>query len=866
MPDFARMIDEFQYSLIVMLAGVHWSLQKALIMAGYTVKVVNQWLIENAFAPIITQTNESVQVAVSVVFVVALLVLGITYLLAAFIRLEVVNPRSAIIWYAAGALFFAVGPSLYQGMNDFRLTIGQTMYLSVLDSLDASAGNAFNSLSLVESDDLDMGALCDQLDVYLPSAAGVGPVDGLDIAMAYLRAHAQDVMGYPQPLYSPGCGIYFMNPNPSTWTTSPEGSVVPMDWNLDGGYFNGDRSPVTWDALSDIDRDASVAMAGASQRRALTAWPVLLFGFAEQIVHLLITIAMGITFVSFAVAILFAFFKRTESIAQNMINQWIELIVQTVAIALVQALIMGFFLAGTAAGSAPAVIGISLICLVFILIALFSGVKAVWNSFNRLFNAMGQAAGGTIMSPGAAAAVTAGGAAAAVVGGTALMGTVASIGSNTLAGMSAMNQGATRAQAAGLTLGGFDALTGSARALTHIPGLRGTPLYDAAEQFVEGAAVRRVTGHLPFVGRSSALVGTMLLTDRDPERAEYDDYGRVVRRPMLVPAIGDALKSWSLPKEKRKHGLMEGDYDWQEDENGDLYPSFTPARRQRVGMFTPVALQPTTITDEGQPDLQRDRQRSDYAAEMNSEEMEKHISETMQSNRTSALVGDAGGNSRLDGVAARLEDSADALMRSALMLGQLRVTGSDNVASVMGDVLRLARADGGERNGIDHLGVGALMAQALGVTPDANRAPITDNLARFGLFADSAMRLGLSDTQAEAVVREVKESPAGRLGDERRQALIDGAHHEKGFSWDDAREEVAHLEAHAQRLPDEITAYGMVAVPAPTLSPQVLQAPTIHIKPQIDVSVEAPKGEDVENAIRSTAKLAGSGEVHGGGL
>ena len=85
MPDFARMIDELQYSLIALIAGIHWSLQEALLMAGYTVKLVNVWLIENAFMPIIAQTNNSLGIAVSVVFVVALLVLGITYLLAVFI-------------------------------------------------------------------------------------------------------------------------------------------------------------------------------------------------------------------------------------------------------------------------------------------------------------------------------------------------------------------------------------------------------------------------------------------------------------------------------------------------------------------------------------------------------------------------------------------------------------------------------------------------------------------------------------------------------------------------------------------------------------------------------------------------------------
>ena len=137
---------------------------------------------------------------------------------------------------------------------------------------------------------------------------------------------------------------------------------------MEGNYFDHNTSPIMWDGLSGDERTAAVSWAGASQQRALTAWPLLLFGLVEQIVHLLITIAMGITFVSFGVAILFAFFKRTESIAHSIINQWIELIVQTAIIALIQALVIGFFLAGAATGSAAAIIGIGLICLVFIVV------------------------------------------------------------------------------------------------------------------------------------------------------------------------------------------------------------------------------------------------------------------------------------------------------------------------------------------------------------------------------------------------------------------------------------------------------------------------------------------------------------------
>jgi len=70
-------------------------------------------------------------------------------------------------------------------------------------------------------------------------------------------------------------------------------------------------------------------------------------------------------------------------------------------------LAVAFFLAGTASGSAMATLGIGLIGLVFMLIVLWSGVRAVWNALNRLFTAMGQATGGVVMAPGMAAAATA---------------------------------------------------------------------------------------------------------------------------------------------------------------------------------------------------------------------------------------------------------------------------------------------------------------------------------------------------------------------------------------------------------------------------------------------------------------------------
>ena len=821
-------IDGFWYNLLLNLAGLHWGLLRGFIMMGYIVEVINRWLAQNAFSPLIQMTNDTLEVAVGLAFVVALFVLGITYLLAAIIRLDVVSPRSAIIWYIAGSLFFAVGPSLYQGMNDFRMTVAEGFYLSALSGLQGSVGGTFGSLAQVQSADLGIGAICDHLGVYLPGATGAGRIDGLDVALAYLRADGPDVMGYPQPFYSPGCPTHLFNPLTGAYV-----SPIPQEWHFPGSYFDVNQgAALSFDTMTDAQRAASLAVASSSQGRLLTAWPLVLFGVVEQLVFLLITIAQGLTFISFGVAILFAFFKRTEAIANSIVNQWIELIVQTVIIALIQALVVALFLAGTTAGNGMVVLGVGLICLVFMLITLWSGVKAVWNSFNRLFSAFSQAAGGTIITPAQA------GSAAATAGVMAAGGAVA-IGSSSLAGMTAMDMGATRAQTAGLTLGGVTPLTSAARTLAYLPGVRNTALGEAAEQFLEGATTRRVAG---------PALGMMLMTDRDPASADYDDKGRVVGRPMLVPAVGDLLDGWTLPRgAKRKRGVLPPDDELFEDEDGTLVSTFTPSRSRRMGTFTPVATQPE--------DDDRDRQKSEYAAEMQGEEMEQHISETLRANPT-PNTGDGTSASRLDQAATRLESGAEALANAARtqsLVGQLKVGGSENVAGVLGDVLRGLKIEQPNTQGIDNFALAERMARAMGVTPSGNEPVIQQDLARFGLFADQALQLGVNGSQAEAVIREVKAD--GTLSDETRTVLVEQVRNEQGVSTATAENEVGQLERAARLLPENITAFGMMNVPAVT----------VDVQPQIDVQVNSDESDDAQaDAMRSAAALAGSGSVMGG--
>lgn len=780
-------IDAFYYNLLFSLASIHWSILRAFIMMGYAIELFNRWLADNAFVPLIQQTNASLSVAVNISLIIALLVLGVTYLLSAFVRFNVVEPRSALLWYLAGAMFFSLGPSLFQGMNNIRQGIAQTFYLSALNGLQVNSNGAFNSLSSVETDELGLLPLCDNLGTYLPGVNTAQSIDGLDVALAYLRADGIDIMGYHPPFRDFTCRPHPPDPATRRYTAS----ALPDEWDWEGSFFDNTQSGQLYELLTDEERQHSLEMASAAQGRLLTAWPLVLFGLCEQLVYLLLTIAQGLTFMSFSCAILFAFFKRTEIIARSILELWIELIIQTVIIALIQSLVVTFFLVGTASGNGLVVLGIGLICLVFMLIVLWSGLKAVWSSFNRLFRAFGQASGGVFITPGTATAIAAGAGAAAVGGSVALT-------SNALSGMNALVQGATPSQAAGLALGGVQQLTSAARTLAYLPSVRNTSLGEAAEQFTEGATTRRVVG---------PLLGTALLTNRDPDAAQYDDQGRVISRPMLVPAVGDALESWTVPIGRRlKHDVAgrHSDEDWYEDEDGQ----FVPIYPQRTGTFTPVSL------PEGRVNSQLEQQRSDYAAEMNEEELEQHLTNTLSKS-------DSQPNSQMNDTATRLEQAADALgntARSQMITGQLKVSGDDNVAGVLGSVIRQTLAERQQAgqpltDGMNHLAVASAIAQAMGLTPVQGQVPISENLSRFGLFTDQALKMGLSGEQTETVIREVKTSPEGNLQPDTRETLVNQVKQVKNLSWEDASSEVNTLENRSKLLPEQIIAVGQMPIP-----------------------------------------------------
>ncbi len=344
-----------------------------------------------------------------------------------------------------------------------------------------------------------------------------------------------------------------------------------------------------------------------------------------------------------------------------------------------------------------------------------------------------------------------------------------------------------------------------------------------------------------------------------------------------------------MPRGARRRNPGSVDPEFIEDDaataDGEMLPvsGFSPAHRQRTGMFTPISTATPTDpipTRDTADDVNDDRrqQRSQHADEMQGEEMEQHLSDVMRSNTgISSPLGammeenNEGDSNRLGQVAARLEATADLLARAAqmqMMVGQLRISGVPDVAGVMGDVVgkvQYERDQTGQpaNTGVNHLQVGEQMAQVMGLQSQAGTgSAIQRDLARFGIFVDQALRMGLSQQQTEQVVREVQSSPEGKMQPQTRELLDKQVQTDQNVSWLKARDQVDGLEHSARMLPQEIVAFGAMSVP--TSSAPITVEPDVTVKPDIQVNIEAGKDTRYDDAMKKESSLGGSGNVIGG--
>lgn len=450
-------VMQLVYSVLFETAAVIWSLERALLLTGYVVMSLTDWLVTQAFTPLLTALGAQTGIFLVPTFTIALLVLAMSYLIAMFLQVRVVEFKSAVVWFLVALLLFQGGAQIYGGIEEARRDIADTFYQQGLAIMNDGGGALAVLSDIGNGTEAPIPAPVNQFAPFLPSDQDV---DGLDVAMSYIGADGYDVIA---PVSAPH-------------------PIERLPWSFlnEGGYFDPATGSATFPGMGQVERETAIGRGVQGISRLLMGTLVALFGVLEQIIHLALAMAMGLAFASAFIAILFAFFKHTEVLVWSVLNLVIELFVQSIIMSLFLSLIISFVLVGAVTGNAVVTFGTALVGLLLVTILLLASLRAIWNGINRLFSAMSQVTGGTMASPGGVAAGALGMATGGVLGaaGTAL----------------AMGSGNSLAQSAGIAFGGNSTLLRAAYMTSLMPNLRGTRFGQVASEFAEGAVARTALG------------------------------------------------------------------------------------------------------------------------------------------------------------------------------------------------------------------------------------------------------------------------------------------------------------------------------------------------------------------------------------
>jgi len=669
----------FAETFMLEFANLAMFVNRIMLLLAYYLNIVRVSYLGDLFKPMINATALSLSGLFSSVFVIVWVLLGLCYLLAPFVKIEVVRTRSALTWFVIGFFFFQNAGDVYVGIDTFRQSLASAIYSSVTDCVSGltarcSGPNGLSGLFRVNSvgDSAMYPAFppCDNVGPYLYEKSADPSVlngrSGIDVAMAFLRMEPLDVMGRSPtgtvfvkcgPLPSPvlfaggprlqpitfissdhrsalqvGSGLNYLLTTvgvPFSWTlnqgnedTGPDpvaagqlitdfmsgaktaGSDCALIWQqlslFNGGYFNYWKSPLAISALmggaklipnwflgnkcdgqplsfeeGHAMRLSTLLNAQQGVLRAFYGMPLSLFAVLEQATYFLTSLTMGISFIMFSVALLFGLFVKTEPIAMAIVNQWISLIIMSVALYILSALILGFCLLGANTGSVVLTVSFALLASLFGMFMTASALKVFAGSINTVFDSVSSVTGmpmfngGDMMKGGMALAT--GGASLAALGVGALGAATADPEAKTADRLGS---------AAGIMFNQNRTMMNAARTLTRGGFAEGTAFGTAAESFVEagsyaeiGAGVGGVVG-----GSVGAAVGAGVAAriglkeaaqraNRDELQADLDQDGGHESRWEYGDAAKDDSVLKTLPAGKGDaKGYFKPDADANSDE------------------------------------------------------------------------------------------------------------------------------------------------------------------------------------------------------------------------------------------------------------------------------------------------------------
>lgn len=453
-------LQRFIYSVCRMAAVASWSGARALILSGYVVMSSTDFYTDFLFGPAISEVALISNAVIPMFATIAVLLLAFSYMLSPIVKIRVVVWQKALGWLLLATLFFNSAPGMYVEGEQMRRALADDFYQIILQQSPESGPPPLAAVQ-TGANDVPLNPLQNYFGSYV---AGDQYIDGLDMALAFTHASAQDVLTAPTDL--------------------PDGFVE--------AYFPPESGPVFWLSMTDEERNEVITLAILGIIRLWLSYAIATFGILEQLIYFCLAISAGLLFISLLITLPFALFERTELMARSVLDMILELFIFSTIAATLQAVTVGMVLSGAQTLNPTLTLGAAFIGGVIEVLVLFRALGTIWDAMNRMFVAMSQVVGGKVLSPGEAAAAgakaAAGVATAAVTAGAGLA--VAGAGALTTAAA-----GGSGAQVAGAALAGSNRLFNVA-ALGQMT-LPDGALKDKLQGFYEGAIAQRV---MPVAG------------------------------------------------------------------------------------------------------------------------------------------------------------------------------------------------------------------------------------------------------------------------------------------------------------------------------------------------------------------------------
>jgi hypothetical protein len=372
--DFTKPIDKTVFSLYVFVGELIWGILAPQLALALLFNSIHEWITE-AMPQLLTLLGQPMATFLALTLLLATLVYALSQVTALFFPTwQPVDLGKAFLYATLGFMYLSSGIFLVEVIELSRRSLGEEVR-----SLSSSS---FSLILNNVSDGMPDGGFA--IGDPIPIDGDQGSVSGIDIAATYVGVTARQYVFRPQ--LPPNLVTDYRYASPA----------VRADCCFKYAYdTNG------FDLLTDVERSQHLGFAKFGLLVLFQALFMAPYALAESLIWLVLTTAALIIFVSLPIGFVFSVFRSTSGLLSRYVNQYIELIKETVVTGLFLGFVQAMLLQALVL---PAILLFAVLFIGFLVITwrIFSALKLMSSAVNGMMSGVSAGSSLTVEQAGRA--------------------------------------------------------------------------------------------------------------------------------------------------------------------------------------------------------------------------------------------------------------------------------------------------------------------------------------------------------------------------------------------------------------------------------------------------------------------------------